>query len=745
MSSMEQAVKAFLAEAKELLEDMEDSLLQLENNPEDEDAINAIFRAAHTIKGTAGIFGFDHVESFTHVVENLLDEIRDGKIQISEDLIAVLLKSRDQIGVLVELAVDDDEVDAETLSDNASLLSQLRGILGVVDDDKPESQPQESPPSTVESHDSKAISPEEWVINLHFSKDVLKGGMDPLSFFRYLTKLGEIKSIDINHSSICDLHSMDPEECHLSYSIKFLVIGVTKREIEAVFDFVKEDVEISILPPVSHVWEYITSIEGLPDDIHSLGEMLKQSGTLTHDELVNALEKQQQLRSKGDEPEENTRLGKILVDERVVREEVVEAALSKQQKVKDKKITSARQLRVDADKLDGLINLVGELVIAGATTNLLGEKSGDSDLMESISSMSRLVEEIRDSALRLRMVQIGETFNRFQRVVRDVSRELGKDIQLLLSGGDTELDKTMVEKIGDPLMHLVRNAMDHGIEASDDRIANGKSGQGSLTLNAYHDSGSIVIQVIDDGKGLDKDVILAKAIEKGIVEPGIALSDKEIYRLIFEPGFSTAAAVTNLSGRGVGMDVVKRNIESLRGTVEVDSEKGKGTTINIRLPLTLAIIDGFLVEISGSSYVIPLDMVVECIELNEENEALSVHNNYINLRGKVLPYLRLRDVFGGNGPSSGRENIVVVQNAGQTAGLVVDELHGEFQTVIKPLGKIFQHLKGVSGSTILGSGEVAIILDVPGLMHKAITQSNVHGHMNFEPPLGGDSTHPTIH
>jgi len=312
-------------------------------------------------------------------------------------------------------------------------------------------------------------------------------------------------------------------------------------------------------------------------------------------------------------------------------------------------------------------------------------------------------------------VQIGSTFNRFQRVVRDVAKELGKDIRLEISGGETELDKTVVERIGDPLTHLVRNAMDHGIEPAEVRLAQGKPAQGRLRLNAFHDAGSIVIQVADDGGGLNKEKILRKAVERGLVTEGQHLADKDIFNLIFEPGFSTAEQISNLSGRGVGMDVVKRNITALRGSVELDSEQGRGTTLSIRLPLTLAIIDGFMVGVGNASYVIPQDMVVECIELPAGDG-----RDYLNLRGEVLPFIRLRELFDIEGMPPRRENVVVVQFAGHRAGLVVDRLLGEFQTVIKPLGKVFGQIGGVGGFTILGNGEVALILDVAGLTKQAI-------------------------
>jgi two-component system chemotaxis sensor kinase CheA len=392
--------------------------------------------------------------------------------------------------------------------------------------------------------------------------------------------------------------------------------------------------------------------------------------------------------------------------------------VEKQSRVRDGKSRESQTVRIDAEKLDNHINLIGELVIASAGSALNAQANGDSALLESMFTLSSLVEEVRDSALRLRMVQIGATFNRFQRVVRDVSRELGKEINLVITGAETEMDKSVIERIGDPLLHLVRNSIDHGIEPAEQRLEQGKPAVGTLGLKAFHDSGSIVVEVFDDGAGLDRERILEKAISKGLAQHGQSYEEQEIFNLIFEPGFSTADSVTSLSGRGVGMDVVKRNITTLRGSVEVDSTPGKGTTIRIRMPLTLAIIDGFLVGVEKSSFVIPLDMVHECIELNEEDRVASVDKDYINLRGEVLPFIRLREMFKVGGRSEQRENVVVVSSGNNKAGLVVDSLMGEFQTVIKPLGKIFSHVSGISGSTILGNGEVALILDVPGLVRQ---------------------------
>ncbi len=405
-----------------------------------------------------------------------------------------------------------------------------------------------------------------------------------------------------------------------------------KAAIEKVFEFVRDDSRLLILPPHSLISEYVSLIGQQQGELSRLGDMLVQCGTLTPQELDIALD------SQVDHP--TTPIGTILVQQGSVQPEVVEAALTKQKLVKETGAAESRSIRVDADKLDQLINLVGELIIAGASVNMIAHRSKVIELTESTSKLATLVEEVRDSALQLRMVRIGATFSRFQRVVHDVSRDLGKDIMLVIDGEETELDKTVVEKIGDPLMHLVRNSMDHGIEPAEVRAARGKPVQGTLKLNAYHDSGAIVITVEDDGGGLKRERILAKALERGLIEPGQHLSDTDVYGLVFEPGFSTAEKVTNLSGRGVGLDVVKRNITALRGTVGINSEEGVGTIVTVRLPLTLAIIDGFLVGVGKSVYAIPLDMIEECVAYSAEPG-----HDYTNLRGEVLPFIRVRELF----------------------------------------------------------------------------------------------------
>jgi two-component system chemotaxis sensor kinase CheA len=706
--NLDQALQTFIAECRELLADMENALLVVEQAEEKAELVNAIFRAAHTIKGSAGLFGLDHVVAFTHVVESVLDRVRGGTLAIADDLVVLLLTCGDHIGALIEaVAAGCMAADADLEQQAQVLLAQLRRYLA------PEAAPARTVAlagqdiDTTERIGQENREADHWHISLRFGAEVLRNGMDPLSFIGYLTTLGKISGIVTLPDAIPPAHEMDPEACYLGFEIAF-DSSADKLAIENVFEFVRDDCRIRILPPHSRIEEYIDLIAELPQESARIGQLLVRCGTLTAQELDAALAAQGEMNPQ-------KQIGTILVEQHVVHPEVIDAALIKQKQVKEQSAHESQSIRVDADKLDQLINLVGELIIAGAGVNLIARRTQNAELQESTSTLSGLVEEVRDSALQLRMVKIGATFNRFQRVVHDVSRELGKEIGLVVEGEDTELDKTVVEKIGDPLMHLIRNAIDHGIESGAERAAQGKPAKGSIRLEAYHDSGSIVIAVGDDGGGLRRDKILAKAQERGLIEPGQQLSDDALYGLIFEPGFSTTEQVSNLSGRGVGMDVVKRNITALRGSVGIHSETGVGTTVTLRLPLTLAIIDGFLVEIGKSVFAIPLDMIEECIEFSAEPG-----HDYTNLRGQVLPFIRLRELFKVDGAATRRQNIVVLKHAGQKAGLVVDTLLGEFQTVIKPLGKMFAEVKCVSGSTILGSGEVALILDVPELVRHAI-------------------------
>ena len=697
------ALQTFIHESRDLLQEMEDALLGGVQAGGSAEMVNAVFRAAHTIKGSAGLFGLDHIVAFTHVAESVLDEVRAGAVAVNADLVALLLSCCDHIGALIDTMDGAEDVRERVAASGAPLLAQLSRYLA-------EGHGDSEGPADGAAGDAWAQAAAEgaelWHISLRFGADVLRNGMDPLSFLRYLGKLGSITGIVTVTDGLPPADEMDPESCYLGFEIG-LRSDADKAAIEGVFEFLGEDCAVRILPPNSRVSEYLQLIRELPEDSERLGEILVCCGSVTAQELAAALAVQESSATP-------RQLGAILVEQQSVQPVVVDAALAKQEQMREQKAQESRSIRIDADKLDQLINLIGELTIAGASANLVARRAQSAELQESTSVLSSLVEQVRDSALQLRMVKIGATFNRFQRVVHDVSKEIGKDIGLVVNGADTELDKTVVERIADPLTHLVRNAIDHGIEPAEVRVAGGKPARGTVTLNAYHDSGCIVIEVGDDGGGLKRERILEKAIERGLVDANAGLTDSEIYNLVFEPGFSTAEQVTSLSGRGVGMDVVKRNITALRGTVDIDSTAGEGTVVRVRLPLTLAIIDGFLVSLGQSMFIIPLDMIEECVEF-----AAEPGQDYANLRGEVLPFVRLREVFRSGGTPPRRESIVVVNYAGQKAGLLVDTLLGEFQTVIKPMNRIFSQIKCISGSSILGSGEVALILDVPALLQQS--------------------------
>ncbi|MDD3343044.1 MAG: chemotaxis protein CheA [Sulfurospirillaceae bacterium] len=646
--------KEFHAESLELLEAMENSLVFIRENGMDDESINAVFRAAHTIKGAAGMYKIDFVVEFTHIAENLLDHIRNGKLSMNDELSELLLECKDHMQGLVEFAVltCNAEAPTQTLCEMTKHLGERLNQNMPVGTELSVDKLSESSKTLVTDTHERA-----WVMQIRFGTNVMEQGFEPASFLAYLRKNSTTFDAKVDVAGIPPINELNATQCYLKFDIAFTT-NLNKDDILDVFEFIRDDCVIT------------------------LEELKVQTQAV-----------------------------------------VIQGSNNKEEPKKAPIITqaqpSAYTIRVDAEKIDHLINLIGEMVIANANVVQQSIDIKNSELVESVSIVSRMLEEIREGAMQIRMVQIGETFNKFKRIVMDLSKKLGKEIDLVIKGGETELDKTVVEKITDPLVHIVRNAIDHGIEMPDDR--GDKPHKGTLTLNAYHDAGTVVIEISDDGKGLDEEVLYKKAVEKGLIEEGAALSQQEIFKLILAPGFSTAPAVTDLSGRGVGMDVVKRNIEALRGDIEIKSKKGEGTSLIIRLPLTLAIIDGFLVKVGETFYVVPLDMVVECIEISDEEKAQMHGNNYINLRGSILPLLNIGSFFDEQKNEDARSNIVVVHYAGRRYGFIVDELFGEFQTVIKPLGKIFHALKGISGATILGSGTVALILDVPMLINFILT------------------------
>ncbi len=703
------ALPAFMSEAVEQTEAIEMLLLELEENPDDREMLDSLFRCAHTVKGSAGIFGLNKVVEFTHHVETLLDQMREGTIALGPELSTLLLKCNDQIKFLVATASDDMADTPEQKDIRSDLVTQLRAYT-----EQP--APVGAAPAVAPTDTGVAKggdSPTRWSISARFGAEVFRNGMDPLSIARYLGGMGTVLGMHCSIDAVPSLVNLDPETCYLSFGME-LESRSSREDVEGAFSFVMDDCQLDISAPETPSQKMARQIEEMPD-APRLGELLVSVGAVTQDKLTEVLSTQQQTR--GMPATAKPKLGDLLETQAGVAPEVVEAALGKQQKLRETGAgEEGRYIRVQADRLDAVINLLGELVIAGAGATLLARETHEVGLIEANLYMNSLIEEIRNGTLGLRMVPVGETFSRFRRVVRDTASSLGKEVIFEIEGGDAELDKSMVEKIADPLMHLVRNSLDHGLEPPHERIAAGKPSAGRLILSARHETGAILIRIEDDGRGINRDRVLQRAWNRGLVEPGVVPSDDAINMLIFEPGFSTAEQVTNLSGRGVGMDVVRRNIEALRGTLKLSSAPGQGLQVDIRLPLTLAIIDGFLVGVGKSKFVLPLEAVVEVIEAGGDGIKVDATGRHcLELRGAVLPVVRLRTLYSVESNHNDRVSVVVVNSQRGQYGIEVDVLLGQQQTVIKPLGRLFKTLRGISGSSILGSGEVALILDVNSL------------------------------
>jgi two-component system chemotaxis sensor kinase CheA len=716
-----EALPAFISEAEEQIAMFEQLLLQLEDAPGDSELLNALFRCAHTVKGSAGIFGLDAVVAFTHHLETLLDRLREGQLALTPALSTLLLQCNDQIRALVARAGSTGDEPADAAAQREGLVAQLQAAAGGT-----AAAPQAAAPAPAEARVA-AGDGRSWHVSVAFGADTFRNGMDPLAVLNYLRGLGEIPCTVCDVDAVPPLESLDPESCHLAFELT-LVTDAGRDEIEGAFSFVRDDCNLHVLAPGATAEDYARLIDELPDNPR-LGDILVACGAITRAQLQQGLRAQRSAAAEGPPPP----LGEILQATAGVPAQVVSAALKKQARGREAAAGapaaapdegSGRFIRVQADRLDAVINLLGELVIASAGANLLARQTRHGALIEANEQIGALVEEIRNSTLQLRMVPIGETFSRFRRVVRDTAAELGKDVLLEIVGGETELDKSMVERIADPLMHLVRNALDHGLETAAQRAEAGKPAQGRLVLSACHESGSVLIRIQDDGRGIQRDKVLQRAWDRGLVEPGVRPADEDIDRLIFEPGFSTAEKVTNLSGRGVGMDVVKRNIEALRGTVTLHSTPGQGSCIEIRLPLTLAIIDGFLVGVGGSKFIFPLDAVVEVIEQRDALGATDARGRRtVELRGQVLPVVSLRALYALDGDDPPRPSVVVLRAGPRRFGVQVDQLLGQHQTVIKPLGRMFRSLRGMAGSSILGNGEVALIFDVGSLGQLAAAES----------------------
>ena len=699
---MNEELSLFYEDATDQLQIMESALLDAKDGTNDNEKISEIFRAMHTIKGTAGMFEFTDIVSFTHIAENILDDVRSEKIQLDASLASLFMQVKDSTENMVECCVKELSLPDEL----NTTIDELKTKLSKFMIDTGETNDTEKINITESINTSENKDDDIWHISLRFEKDFFTSGMDVISIFRFFNKLGEVL---LNIPIINNIPLLEDIDClttYIGFEVDFQS-NCTKDEIIEIFEFVEDDVILSVF---KH------------SDKDSLIKLIDLNGSDLKDVLIQAGSFQ---REDFSTTETNT-----VSKENIIQSDLKENTESKQKEqsstpkkevaVTNKQKTSS--LRVDSSKVDLLINKMGEMVIQNAKLTQLAELNNDDDLEEVSSGITVLLEEVREAVMNIRMVQVKDSFVKFRRIVNDTAKKLGKDIDFIIEGGETELDKSVVEKLSDPLVHMLRNSIDHGIEMPEVRKSKNKNEKGTVYLRAYPDSGGIIIEIEDDGAGINKDVVLRKAIEKGIASTDSHLNDKEIYKLIFAAGLSTANEVSDISGRGVGMDVVKRNIEDLRGIIDVDSAFDKGSKITIRLPLTLAIIDGFLVQAGHTKYIIPLDLISECMELEQDYHDVVQGSSTINVRGDVLPLLDVIEFFDEEKIENIRKNVVVVKYGNYKVGLLIDELYGEQQTVIKPLGDIFEHVPGVSGGSILGTGEVALIFDITRLLEYKIKQ-----------------------
>jgi two-component system chemotaxis sensor kinase CheA len=690
---IEEHIATYREEAGELLAELETSLLDLEDTPDDTDLINRVFRAMHTIKGSGAMFGFDDIAAFTHEVETVFDLVRNGKMVVTKDLLDLTLKSRDHITALLAASVEGGDVDANA---GDALIAGLRSLVASPGNSEPEPEAALplAPSESVGQNDLKT-----WRIRFQPNRELLLCGSNPVSLINELRSLGDCL-VTAHFDAVPMLDALVGEHCYLYWDI-VLTSSRGEAAIKDVFIFVEDDCQITI--------QLIDDPEKGEPDYKKLGEILVERGDLSPEALQQTLDRQKPL-------------GELLVDQGAVTTDKVLSALDEQQHVRKIRqeqpaADASASIRVPAERLDQLVNLVGEMVTVQARLTQVSGTLGDAVFVSIAEEVERLTNELRDTALNIRMLPIGSTFSKFKRLVRDLSRELGKEIEMETFGADTELDKTVIEKLNDPLVHIIRNSIDHGIETPEKRIAAGKPAMGTIRLGAEHAGDSVLITIHDDGAGINRDAIRKKAVELEMISASADLSDQEIYSYIFAPGFSMAAKITSVSGRGVGMDVVKRGIEGLRGTIVVDSELGKGTVITLKIPLTLAIIESLLVKIGPSHFVLPLAAIEECVELSREDVRAAHGRNLANVRGRLTPYICLREQFAITGARPEIEQIVIVSVRGERIGFVVDCVIGEHQTVIKPLGVLYQDVRGISGATILGDGSVALILS-PGDLTK---------------------------
>ena len=677
---MAQFHQVFFEESFEGLDIMESGLLGMQPGEVDSEDINAIFRAAHSIKGGAGTFGFNDVAGFTHVMETLLDEMRDGRREVTAAGIDALLKSVDVLREMLNACQNETDIDQNRVNEQQK---RLEDLLAGAETTTPVTE------TTDEQAEQDSVIEEQltgWKIIFTPHENILLSGNDPYRIIRELSELGELE-VECDTDQLPALENYETESFYLSWTLK-LNSPVEQQAINDIFDWVEDQCDLAVVPIMSRP-DNTTAIETTADIEAEVAEIQP--------------ERRQEERRTDDRRVEDRR-----------NTATKSAAPAK----------GGGSIRVDIGKIDSLINMVGELVITQSMLGMLGEDFNMSrleKLNEGLNQLERHTRELQESVMQIRMLPISFTFSRFPRLVHDLSSQMGKKIELEMIGEDTEVDKTVIEKIGDPLVHLVRNSLDHGIEMPQDRVAAGKAESGKIQLIASHKGGNIVIEIRDDGRGLNREKIVEKALEKGVIQDAGGLSDKQIYELIFEPGFSTADTVSDVSGRGVGMDVVRRNINELGGGIDIESTPGKGSAIIIRLPLTLAILDGQSIKVGNETYIVPLVSIIESIQLKPEMKNLvGGKGETFKLRDEYLPVIRMHEVFGVENPRTTELTeglLVVVEGDGGKCGLFVDELLGQHQVVIKSLEANYGKVEGVSAATILGDGSVALILDIPDLMH----------------------------
>jgi two-component system chemotaxis sensor kinase CheA len=654
-----QLAGTFILEAEDLLNQIEEVVLDLDKNTADPEAVNRLFRAFHTIKGSGAMFGFDAVASFTHQVETVLDRVRNGSLAMSRPLVQLVLNARDHIKILLEKSAD---VPASVHVAGESIVEALKALLG------PSVPSAAIIPAAIPAAIEPAFAanaPASWRIYFRPAHNIAATGQNPVALLNELRALGSCR-VKCDTAAIPPFDQLDPEACHLAWEVA-LTTEKDANAIRDVFIFIEGECELEI-----------ERLAATPASQPALAPQAPLSAMISAEPAKTA--------AASPSPTARAIAGKD------------------------------SSVRVPSDRLDRLVNLVGELVMNQSRLSQVADRSDQSDLAVPVEELERLIAELRDTVLGIRMMPIGATFNRFRRLVHDLSLELGKEIDLVTEGEETELDKTVLDQLGDPLVHLIRNSIDHGIELPDDRERSGKPRRGKILLSAAHIGSNVVITIQDDGRGLAVEAIRAKAVEKKLVAPDSNLSEREIFRLILLPGFSTAKTITNVSGRGVGMDVVQREIDALRGTIDISSVPGQGTTISATLPLTLAIIDGLLVSLGEDKFIVPMSAVVENVELTREQRTRNNGRNVVAVRGDLVPYIRLRETFALPGDGPDVEKIVLVRMGGERVGLVVDRVLGSHQTVIQSLGRFYRDVGVFSGATIMGDGRVALIFDVGGLV-----------------------------